>query len=100
MTTDPPIDPPIDASRFDVLASAIVGHPITVVWGQGPTWTDGTIIEVDARVGTRARDAVIVQAALLAGGALDPEVLRRLRGRPAALRRHLASESRGASRRS
>ncbi len=83
---------PFDAGRFDVLASAIVGRPLTVGWGDGPTVTDGITIELDRRFAARARDAVIVQAALLAGGALDPDALRPLRGRAAALRRHLATE--------
>ncbi len=63
-----------------------------VAWGSGPTWTDGELIELDPDHAARARDAVIVQAALVRGGALAPDRLRPLRRRPKRVAVHLAAE--------
>jgi hypothetical protein len=51
------------------------------------------VVFVDAKLGTRDQvEAMAVQASLLAGGILDPAVVRRLTRRPARARRYLALE--------
>ena len=71
------------AERFEALAASVLGRPVRVVWSDdGPTRTDGAVIELDPAHADHARHAVLVQSALLASGALAPELVRPLRGRP------------------
>ncbi|MBA2279957.1 MAG: hypothetical protein H0W25_01800 [Acidimicrobiia bacterium] len=85
MTAPPPVDP----RRFEAVAASVAGRPLRVVWGEGPTWCDGRTIVLDPTFTSRARDAVVLQSALVVGGALDAEVVRPLRGRSRAAARHL-----------
>src|ERR1700742_1185713 len=64
-------------SRFAVLASAIASRQLAVeVTGSGATHTDGRTIFVAATLDAAdVSDAVAVQAALLAGGALRHDVM-------------------------
>jgi nitric oxide reductase NorD protein len=81
--------------RLGLLASAIASRDLQVARGEPgePTWTNGRVVFVDAETSTREQVAAIaVQAALLAAGSLDPDVVRRLRRRPALARRYLAVE--------
>jgi hypothetical protein len=58
-----------------------------------PAWTDGRVIFVDADTRTRDQlEAIAVQSSLLAAGSLEPDVVRRLRRRPALARRYLTVE--------
>jgi hypothetical protein len=80
--------------RFELLASGIAGRTVSVtasVAGEGP-WTDGTTVYLDADAADQVV-ALAVQASLLAAGSLEPEVVRRLAGRPALARRYLAVEA-------
>jgi len=81
--------------RFALLASAIAGRPLEVAatdLGE-QAWTDGATIFLDAR--GRAYEqlqTLAVQAALLASGSLDAEIVGRLPRRVAVARRYLAVE--------
>jgi hypothetical protein len=81
--------------RLALFASALAGRTVTVAaGGRGqPAWTDGITIFVDAAE-TRGRqlESVTVQASLLACGALDPDVVRKLGRRTALARGYLAVE--------
>jgi nitric oxide reductase NorD protein len=81
--------------RLALLASALAGRTLAVAsGGHGePAWTDGITVFVDASQPPRRQlESVTVQASLLAGGGLGPDVLRKL-GRKAALaRKYLAVE--------
>jgi hypothetical protein len=82
-------------SRLGLLASAISGRVLQVATGEpgAPAWTDGRVVFVDADLDTRRQvEALAVQAALLAAGSLDPDVVRRLARRSALARRYLAVE--------
>src|ERR1700747_729998 len=81
--------------RFAVLASAIASRPLGVEETHSePTHTDGRTVFVAAGLdAVDVRDAIAVQAALLAGGALRKDLMARLaRHRAAVLRRYLALE--------
>ncbi|HZU81038.1 MAG TPA: hypothetical protein VE991_14055, partial [Acidimicrobiales bacterium] len=82
-----------EVSRFALLASAVCGRPLQVTaTGPGePAWTDGTTVFVDEAVPDPIA-AVTVQAALIAAGSLQPDVLAVLRRRPALVPRYLAVE--------
>ena len=84
-----------EVGRFKLIASAIAGRVVEVAPvepGERP-WTDGVTVfaDVDASPRDQLR-CVAVQAALLAAGSLDPEVVRGLARRPALARRYLAVE--------
>jgi nitric oxide reductase NorD protein len=86
---------PPGCGRFEVLASAIAGRRLSVqATRDGSTYTDGLTIFVD--VNTPAddlRDAVTMQAALLAGGSLEKELVTRLsRHRHAIIERYQTLE--------
>jgi hypothetical protein len=87
-----------DAERVEplgLLASAIAGRDLRVSIGAPgePTWTDGRAVFVDGDASPREQmEAVVVQASLLAGGSLAPDVVRRLARRPRLARRYLALE--------
>jgi len=83
--------------RFRLLASFLAGRPLGVI--EAPvgeaSHTDGRFVFV-ARGGSLAeqRRQVLVQAALLGAGSLDPRLLAALRRRPKRARRYLALEGR------
>lgn len=81
--------------RLGLLASALAGRTIAVASGDRgePAWTDGITVFVDADESPeRQLEAVTVQASLLAGGGLDPDIVRKLIRRPALARKYLAVE--------
>jgi hypothetical protein len=81
--------------RLGLLASALAGRTLAVAPGDpGETaWTDGITVFVDGAADPRRQlESVTVQASLLAGGGLDPYVVRKLLRRPALGRRYLAVE--------
>jgi nitric oxide reductase NorD protein len=83
------------SGRFALLASAIAGRPLEVAATDpgGPAFTDGTTLFVDAGATPAEQLAsVAVQSALLGAGSLDPQVVARLGGRSARVRRYLAVE--------
>jgi uncharacterized protein with von Willebrand factor type A (vWA) domain len=84
----------VDCGRFAALASAIAFRRLNVQSTHGSTYTDGQTIFVDARTAAcDLRDAVAIQAALLAGGSLERDVITRLsRHRLAIVERYLACE--------
>jgi nitric oxide reductase NorD protein len=87
----------LGCQRFAVLASAIASRRLDVGWSQdGTTYTDGRSIFVDVEIdGGDLRDAVAMQAALLAGGSLEKDVITRLsRHHPTTVDRYLALELR------
>jgi len=81
--------------RFGLLASAMAGRPVDVVSaapGQ-PAWTDGETMFVDPAISTGdQRCALAVQAALLAAGSLEPDIVRGIGRRTAVAARYLAVE--------
>jgi nitric oxide reductase NorD protein len=81
--------------RLGLLASALAGRTIAVASGDPgePAWTDGITVFVDGAASTRQQlESVTVQASLLAGGGLEPDVVRKLLRRPALAKRYLAVE--------
>ncbi|HMG25838.1 MAG TPA: VWA domain-containing protein [Acidimicrobiia bacterium] len=81
--------------RYKLLASAIAGRLVDVapVEPGKPAWTDGATVFVDADANPRDRlRRVAVQASLLGAASLEPDVVARLRRRPALSRRYLAVE--------
>src|SRR5262245_5650341 len=92
----PVITPPSDElGRFKLIASAIADRLVEVapVEPGGRPWTDGVTVFADALASPRDQlRCVAVQAALLAAGSLDSEIMRRLARRPMLARRYLAVE--------
>jgi nitric oxide reductase NorD protein len=79
---------------LSVLAGAIAGRPVAVRPGaMGGAWCDGKAIIVPDAPRDIVRDAVSVQAAILAVGGLVPTVTRRTTGRPQLRRRYLTLEA-------
>lgn len=93
--TDPTDDSGNGPQRLGLLASALAGRTVTVAPGipGEPAWTDGSRIFVadDASAGEQLQ-AVTVQASLLAGGGLDPGLIRKLRRHSTLAKRYLAVE--------
>ena len=88
---------PPGCARFAVLATAIAFRRLDVQPAHdGSTHTDGRTIFVDAGADADdLRDAVVMQAALLAGGSLEKDVVTRLfRHRHTTVERYLALELR------
>jgi hypothetical protein len=84
-----------DLGRFKLIASAIAGRTLEVaaVKEGEPAWTDGATIFADVDVSRSDQlRCIAVQAALLAAGSLEPDVVRGLERRPALIRRYLAVE--------
>jgi len=80
-----------------MFASALAGRPVAVdqVQQGEPPWTNGQTVYVDASAQARQREtlrAIAVQASLIAGGSLDPDVMRALVRHPRLARRYLAIE--------
>ncbi|MGH8999556.1 MAG: nitric oxide reductase activation protein NorD [Acidimicrobiia bacterium] len=86
-----------DPGRFRLLATYLAGRPLGVSAGLAgeAAHTDGRFVFVsgDSPPGEHRRQ-VVVQAALLGAGSLDPEFVKTLRGRPKVARRYLALEGR------
>jgi nitric oxide reductase NorD protein len=81
--------------RLGLLASALAGRTVAVAaGGRGePPWTDGVTVFVDADESVRRQlESVTVQASLLAGGGLAPDIVRKFVRRPALARKYLAVE--------
>ena len=81
--------------RLGLLASALAGRTVAVAPGDrgDPAWTDGVTVFVDpAETAGQQLEAVTVQASLLAGGGLEPDVVRKLLRRPALAKKYLAVE--------
>jgi nitric oxide reductase NorD protein len=90
-----PAEPTTTLGRWSLLGSAIAGRPLQVARCEPgeSAWTDGRAVFVDGDASTREQvDALVVQASLLAAGSLDPDVVRRLKRRPALAHRYLAVE--------
>ena len=81
-------------TRLSMLAAAVAGRPVAVVAGasDGP-FSDGERIVVPARGEDVARTGLIVQAALIAAGSLDPSTVSKLIGRRRVRRRYLTLEA-------
>jgi nitric oxide reductase NorD protein len=87
----------LGCERFGVLASAIASRRLDVRWSpDGTTYSDGRSIFVDTDTDSDdLRDAVAMQAALLAGGSLEKDVISRLsRHRHTTVDRYVALELR------
>jgi nitric oxide reductase NorD protein len=81
------------ASRYALLACAVAGRKVTVVVDEPElSHTDGETIYVAGAERDVVRDAVVVQAALLAAGSLDPRTVMRLTGRKRLRNRYLTLE--------
>jgi hypothetical protein len=84
-----------DRSGLGLVVSAIAGVPLRVEAGEpgAPPWTDGSVVFVDDALDPREqRRVACVQAALLAAGSLDREILVELGRRRVTARRYLAVE--------
>jgi hypothetical protein len=89
---DPEVD---DLERWGLLASALSGRALEVAAAEPgePSWTDGCTIFVDPATTTRNQlGSLAVQASLIAAGSLQPDIVRKLKRRPALARRYLAVE--------
>ncbi|MDQ1501862.1 MAG: nitric oxide reductase NorD protein [Actinomycetota bacterium] len=87
----------VDPSRFRLMASVLADRPlgVAVTAGGVPAHTDGLHVFVsDGAPLDEQRRQVLLQAALLGGGSLAPDVVKVLRGRPKLARRYLALEGR------
>jgi hypothetical protein len=82
------------ASHLSLLASSVAHRKLAVRTGHdGLAHTDGETIFVPERDRDHAVIAVVVQAALLANGSLDPKIVSRLFGRATPSRRYLTLEA-------
>lgn len=82
-------------TAYGGLASAIASRPLAVEWAaDGQTWTDGHTVYIDpALSASDIAHAVVVQSALLAGGALRKDIMVTLsRRRDKVVQRYLALE--------
>ena len=75
------MNPEPSLERLTALASAVAGHLMVVEWGRDgkPATTDGRRIRLNPNEAQSARTAVVIQAALVAAGSLEPDVLVKLR---------------------
>lgn len=76
-----------ESGGLATLASAIAGRTVRIAYVPAgePTWTDGACIYLDpASTATGQRHSLALHASLIAGGSLEPAILRAL-GRKAAL---------------
>ncbi|KAA0109967.1 nitric oxide reductase activation protein NorD [Mycolicibacterium sp. P9-22] len=83
--------------RFALLANHLARRPVGVVEGRSgeSAYTDGNFVYVSAGASLKEqRQEVVVQAALLGAGSLDPVIAKALRGRARTARRYLAVEGR------
>ena len=88
----PAAEPGVD--RFALLAGAVAGRKVAVAPADAPrSYTDGERIFVSADEVGHPRDTLVVQAALLAVGSLDPKLVARTTGRKALRHRYLTLEA-------
>jgi hypothetical protein len=90
-------DIPGNADRFRFLATYIAGRSVDVAEAPAgrPAYTDGRVIFVSAGATVaEQRREMLVQAALLGAGSLDPRLVKSLRARATLARRYLALEGR------
>ncbi|MFC8043341.1 nitric oxide reductase activation protein NorD [Nocardia sp. NPDC057353] len=84
-----------ELDRFRLLASYVAGRAVDVARapaGEHAYTTGGAVyVSVGASAAGQRRE-MLLQAALLGAGSLDPHLVRALRARPAAARRYLALE--------
>ncbi|BBX56396.1 hypothetical protein TM48_00942 [Mycobacterium shottsii] len=82
-------------ARWSSLASAIAGRLRVSAAASGAlAWTNGRAIFVDTELPERNQlESLVVQAAMLAAGSLEPGVLRVLGRRPALAKRYLAIDA-------
>jgi nitric oxide reductase NorD protein len=81
--------------RFGLLASALAGRTVAVAAAEPgtPAWTDGITVFVDPTASeVNQLESASVQASMIAGGGLEPDVVRKLLRRPTLARRYLAIE--------
>lgn len=85
-------DDPRGPARFRLLATYLAGRSVDIAElpAGGSPFTDGRIIYVSPD--GEQRHEVLVQAALLGAGSLDPALVKSLRGRPSTARRYLSLE--------
>jgi hypothetical protein len=84
-----------DLRPLGLIASAISGRPVEIATAEPGcrTWTDGRTIYVESDVDPRDRLRLLgVQASLIAGGSLAPEIVAELRGHRSLATRYLAVE--------
>lgn len=84
-----------DASRFELLASAIACRSVTIELAEprDGTWTDGATIFVDPNpAASTPLQAVMIQAGLLGAGSFEGEILERLVRNRRLCRRYLCVE--------
>jgi nitric oxide reductase NorD protein len=82
------------AERFSMLAAAVAGRNVAVVPGAcDRPYSDGERIVVPPHHGNAIRDGLVVQAALIAAGSLDPRTVSRLTGRKRLRHRYLTLEA-------
>lgn len=81
---------------LELLAGAVAGRPVGVAWlapGAGPAWSDGERIFLSPEhARPELRREVLIQAALLKGGAFDPRLMVALVGRERLRERYLVLE--------
>ncbi|MFJ1454801.1 nitric oxide reductase activation protein NorD [Nocardia sp. N2S4-5] len=83
--------------RFRLLAAHVAGRSVEVAYapaGTAPHTTGRTIFVTAGRPAAEQRRELLVQAALLGAGSLDPPLVKALRRRPSLARRYLAVEGR------
>jgi len=81
-------------ARFALLAGAVAGRKVAVVAGDhARAYCDGERIYTAADDELPIRDTLVVQAALLAAGSLEPRVVARLAGRRRLRNRYLVLEA-------
>ena len=80
-------------ARLRLLASAVAGRAVEVSPIDGErSYTDGRTIFVAVRTASDVERAVVVQAALIGAGSLDPAVLKKLTGHRRVFPRYLTLE--------
>ncbi|MCX2931819.1 VWA domain-containing protein [Mycobacterium sp. CVI_P3] len=83
-----------DLAIYTMLSRAIADRPVRVTsGGAARTYTDTEVIYVGDSDLVHARDAALIQSALIWAGSLEAPIMQRLLGRPSAARRYLAVEA-------
>lgn len=86
-------EPLDEAARYRLLADVVAQRALAVAATDGPVYTDGSLVAVDARAPRDVvRAQVVLHASLLAAGSLDRAIMRRLTTRPTATSRYLLLE--------
>jgi nitric oxide reductase NorD protein len=83
-----------DLQRLKLLAGAVAGHAVLLAsGGDDRSWSDGEAIFLPDDGGRRHQDAVVLQAALMAIGSLDPRIVAKTAGRRRLRLRYLTLEA-------